>query len=40
MEDVTAHQQRIGLVLAHDAGQLLKEVGLLLATVIAIEILA
>ena len=38
--DVAADEQGVGLVLAHDIGQLPQEVDLLLATVIAIEILA
>jgi hypothetical protein len=38
--DVAAHEQGIGLMLAHDASQLLQEVALLLAAVISIEILA
>ena len=40
VENVTADEQGVGLLFAHDVGQLTQEVPLLLAAVIAIEILA
>ena len=38
--DVAADEQCVGLLLVHDVGQLPQEVALLLAAVIAVEILA
>jgi hypothetical protein len=40
VEDVTAHEQGIGLVLTHNVHQLAQKMGLLLTAVISIEILA